>query len=311
MRFRSADRETRLGRKNQLIFAKKREIITGRITFLFPAFSSECFVRIGRFGSLHKLPNGLKLFYDSDMDAITDFLVQVKDYIFNPKILIDWMLLKLGIYVYAGLFFIVFAETGLAFGFFLPGDSLLVVAGLFAASGDLSLAVLMVTLFFAAVVGDAVGYLSGKKAGEKLFTRPKSRLFNPHHLHKAHNFYERHGGKTIIIARFVPIVRTFAPIVAGAAKMPYRQFLAYNIFGGLFWVSSMLLAGYFLGGLVETLVRNVFGYEGFRLEDNIDKVVLVVVFLSVLPIIIEFIRNRRNQSAEIPVSAKTTPEPPV
>jgi len=232
------------------------------------------------------------------MDSIIDSLLQLKDYL-NPKVMIDWMLLKLGVYVYVGLFFIVFAETGLAIGFFLPGDSLLVVAGLFAAAGKMNLAILMVTLFVAAVVGDAVGYLSGKKAGEALFTRPKSRFFNPKHLKKAHEFYERHGGKTIIIARFVPIVRTFAPIVAGAAKMSYRQFLLYNIFGGLGWVVSMLSAGYFLGGVVEQLVRNVFGVEGFLLEEHIDKVVIVVVFLSIIPIIIEFIKHKFGKSEVI------------
>jgi len=229
------------------------------------------------------------------MEPIVEFLSTIKDYL-NPKIMIDWMLLKLGVYVYVGLFFIVFAETGLAIGFFLPGDSLLVVAGLFAAAGKLNLAILMISLFIAAVVGDAVGYWSGRKAGEALFTRPKSRFFNPKHLQKAHKFYEKHGGKTIIIARFVPIVRTFAPIVAGAAKMPYRQFLLYNVFGGLGWVVSMLSAGYFLGGVVEQLVRNVFGVEGFLLEEHIDKVVIVVVFLSIIPIIIEFIKHKFGAS---------------
>ncbi|MBC7901355.1 MAG: VTT domain-containing protein [Saprospiraceae bacterium] len=228
------------------------------------------------------------------MDSIIDFLLQLKDYL-NPKILIDWMLLKLGIYVYFGLFFIIFAETGLAVGFFLPGDSLLVVAGLFAAAGKLNLWIMWISLFIAAVVGDAVGYYSGKKVGEAIFIRPKSRFFNPAHLKKAHTFYEKHGGKTIIIARFVPIVRTFAPIVAGAAQMSYRQFLTYNIFGGFFWVTSMLFAGYFLGGLVEQFVRSVFGVEGFLLEDHIDKVVIVVVFLSILPIIFEFIKARREK----------------
>lgn len=228
------------------------------------------------------------------MDSIIDFLIQVKDYL-NPKVLIDWMLLKLGIYVYFGLFFIIFAETGLAIGFFLPGDSLLVVLGLFAAAGKLNIWVLWISLFIAAVIGDAVGYYSGKKVGEAVFTRPKSRFFNPAHLKKAHAFYEKHGGKTIIIARFVPIVRTFAPIVAGAANMSYKQFLAYNIFGGFFWVTSMLFAGYFLGGLVERFVRNVFGVEGFLLEEHIDKVVIVIVFLSILPIIFEFIKARREK----------------
>lgn len=209
--------------------------------------------------------------------------------------MIDSLLDSFGIYVYFVLFFIVFAETGLAFGFFLPGDSLLVVAGLFAAAGKLNLFVLMISLFIAAVVGDAVGYLSGKKMGETLFTRPKSRVFNPNHIKKAHAFYEKHGGKTIIIARFVPIVRTFAPIVAGAAKMSYKQFLLYNIFGGLFWIMSMLLAGYFLGSLVEQFMRSVFGIENFLLEDHIDKVVLIIVFLSILPIIYEYIKARREK----------------
>lgn len=232
------------------------------------------------------------------MESIVEFLYFIKDNVLNPKVLIDWMLLKLGIYVYVGLFFIVFAETGLAIGFFLPGDSLLVVAGLFAAAGKLNLWVMLVTLFIAAVVGDAVGYYSGRKVGPAIFNRPKSRFFNPKHLKKAHEFYEKHGGKTIIIARFVPIVRTFAPIVAGAAEMSYRQFALYNIVGGFAWVTSMLFAGYFLGGLVEQFVRNVFGVEGFLLEDHIDKVVIVVVFLSILPIIFEYLKARRERKAE-------------
>src|SRR5687768_7646365 len=174
------------------------------------------------------------------MESFFESLYHLKDYILNPKLLIDWMLLKLGVYVYVGLFFIIFAETGLALGFFLPGDSLLVVAGLFAAAGKLNLVVLMVTLFIAAVVGDTVGYFSGRKMGPTLFTWPKSRLFNPKHIKKAHAFYEKHGGKTIVLARFVPIVRTFAPIVAGAAEMTYRNFIFYNILGGFLWIVSML-----------------------------------------------------------------------
>lgn len=231
------------------------------------------------------------------MDGIIDFLYQIKEYL-NPKILIDWMLLKLGVYVYVGLFLIVFAETGLAVGFFLPGDSLLVVCGLFAAAGKLNVWVMLVTLFIAAVLGDAVGYYSGRKVGPAIFSRPKSRFFNPNHLKKAHSFYEKHGGKTIIIARFVPIVRTFAPIVAGAAEMSYRQFALYNVIGGFAWVTSMLFAGYFLGGLVEQLVRNVFGVEGFLLEEHIDKVVIVVVFLSILPIIFEYLKARKERKRE-------------
>jgi membrane-associated protein len=240
------------------------------------------------------------------MEGWIDSLLHLKDYILNPKLLIDWMLLKLGLWVYAGLFFIIFAETGLAVGFFLPGDSLLVVAGLFAAAGKLNLMLLMLLLFIAAVIGDTVGYMTGRKMGQTLFTKPKSRFFNPKHIAKAHAFYEKHGGKTIVIARFVPIVRTFAPIVAGAAEMTYRNFIFYNIFGGLLWIVSMLLAGYFLGGLVEQFMRNVFGIEGFLLEDHIDKVVIVVVFLSILPIIIEFVKARR-EAKRAPAAAAPDP----
>lgn len=218
------------------------------------------------------------------MESITEFLKYL-----NPKVLIDALLAWLGVYVYFGLFFIIFAETGLAIGFFLPGDSLLVVAGLFAAAGKLNLWIMLVSLIIAAIVGDAVGYYSGRRIGQAIFTRPKSRFFNPKHLQKAHAFYEKHGGKTIIIARFIPIVRTFAPIVAGAAQMSYRDFLMFNVFGGLLWVTSMLLAGYFLGGLVESAF-------GIKLEEHIDKVVIVVVFLSVLPIIIEYLKAKFGKS---------------
>jgi membrane-associated protein len=201
------------------------------------------------------------------MESISELLKYL-----NPKVIIDTLLALLGNYVYLGLFFIIFAETGLAVGFFLPGDSLLVVAGLFAAAGKLNLWLMLVLLFIAAVTGDAVGYYSGKKVGHAIFNRPKSRFFNPKHLKKAHEFYEKHGGKTIILARFVPIVRTFAPIVAGAADMRYRDFVFFNVLGGFLWVTSMLFAGYFLGGVVE----NAFG---IKLEDHIDKVVIVVVFI--------------------------------
>lgn len=231
------------------------------------------------------------------MEAIIDFFYQVKDFL-NPKIMIDTLLNWMGVYVYFGLIFIIFAETGLAVGFFLPGDSLLVVAGLFAAAGKLNIWVMLITLFIAAVVGDAVGYYSGRKIGPAIFSRPKSRFFNPNHLKKAHNFYEKHGGKTIIIARFVPIVRTFAPIVAGAAQMKYRDFFVYNVVGGFFWVSSMLFAGYYLGGVVESIFQNWFGVPNFKLEDHIDKVVIVVVFLSILPMIYEFLKAKFGKGEE-------------
>ena len=206
----------------------------------------------------------------------------------NPKVIIETLLVRGGVFVYLGLIFIIFAETGLAVGFFFPGDSLLVVAGLFAAAGKLNVFVLLLTLFVAAVVGDAVGYYTGLKAGPRIFSRQKSLLFKPSHLQKAHAFYEKYGGKTIIIARFVPIVRTFAPIVAGAAEMPYRRFFMFNVVGGFLWVFSMILAGYFLGGVVERAF-------GIKLDDHIEKVVIVVVLLSLMPPFIEWLKSRREK----------------
>lgn len=173
---------------------------------------------------------------------------------------------------------IVFAETGLLVGFFLPGDSLLVTAGVFAAAGHLSIWLLMGVLVVAAVVGDTVGYWIGRRTGPALFRRPKSLLFNPDHLRRAHDFYEKHGGKTIILARFMPIVRTFAPVVAGMAAMNYRRFVSFNVIGGFLWVVSMSLIGYFLGHFAWV-------------RKNIEIVILLVVFLSILPGIIAFARE--------------------
>ncbi|MBK6424900.1 MAG: VTT domain-containing protein [Blastocatellia bacterium] len=181
---------------------------------------------------------------------------------------------------------IVFAETGLLVGFFLPGDSLLVTAGLFAARGDLNVAVLLVTLSIAAIVGDAVGYTIGRRLGPKLFKKEDSLLFKRKHLVKAHEFYERYGGKTIVIARFVPIIRTFAPTVAGAAEMTYSKFAAFNVFGGILWVFSMVLGGYALGSVIPNI------------DKYIHYVIAVVVFLSLLPPVFEWWRERRRMAAE-------------
>jgi len=175
---------------------------------------------------------------------------------------------------------IVFAETGLLVGFFLPGDSLLVTAGLFAARGDLDLGWLIVWTMIAAVTGDATGYYIGHKAGQALYSRPNSFFFRRQHLIRTHEFYERHGGKTIIIARFIPIVRTFAPVVAGAAEMTYRSFATYNIVGGILWVNSMVLVGYYLGLAIPDI------------ESRIHLVVAVVIFLSLLPPIIAWLRSK-------------------
>jgi membrane-associated protein len=222
------------------------------------------------------------------MESLTELFHQLRE-LLNPKIIIETLLAKGGIFVYFGLIFIVFAETGLAVGFFLPGDSLLVVAGLFAATGKLNLAILLGTLFVAAVVGDAVGYFTGARMGPRLFKKQKSLLFRPSHLQKAHAFYEKYGGKTIVIARFVPIVRTFAPIVAGAAQMPYRRFVVFNVAGGFLWVSSMLLSGYFLGSLLKSKL-------GIDLDEHIEWVVIVVVLLSLMPPFIEFMKSRREKA---------------
>jgi membrane-associated protein len=174
---------------------------------------------------------------------------------------------------------IVFAETGLMIGFFLPGDSLLVTAGVFAATGQLNILTLNALLIVAAIAGDTVGYWFGRRVGPALFKRPKSLLFNPDHLRRAHDFYEKHGGKTIIIARFMPIIRTFAPIVAGMGEMNYRRFLSFNVFGGLLWVVLMTGIGYFLGQI-----------PGVR--EHIEIVIIIVVFLSILPGIIAFAREK-------------------
>jgi membrane-associated protein len=179
-----------------------------------------------------------------------------------------------------GLVLVVFAETGLMIGFFLPGDSLLVTAGLFAAKGDLDIVWMNIALSAAAIIGDATGYWIGYRAGKALYNRPNSFFFRRDHLIKTHEFYERHGGKTIVIARFMPILRTFAPVVAGAAEMTYRRFAVYNIAGGIGWVLSMTLTGYFLGRAVPDL------------EKHIHIVVAVVIFLSLLPAIIEWARAR-------------------
>ena len=191
-----------------------------------------------------------------------------------------------------GVFAVVFAESGLLIGFFLPGDSLLVTAGLLASQPDFGLNVyyLGLLLSIAAIAGDQVGYLIGRKTGPRIFTREDSRFFNKKHLYRAHEFYEKHGGKTIVLARFMPIIRTFAAVVAGVAEMRYRDFVFYNVFGGLLWVWTMLFTGYFLGRWVPGIDR------------HIEKVILVVIFLSILPGIIHWWKERRRP----PVTAGPT-----
>jgi membrane-associated protein len=180
---------------------------------------------------------------------------------------------------------IVFMETGLFVGFFLPGDSLLVTAGVFAAMGKIDLATLLGLVSLSAIAGDQVGYWIGRRAGDTLYRRDDSFFFRKKHLQRAHDFYELHGAKTIILARFVPIVRTFAPVVAGAAVMNYRRFVTFNVLGGILWVWSMVLVGYGLSSAIPDIDR------------HIHIVIAVVIFLSILPPIIEILRNRRKEHA--------------
>jgi membrane-associated protein len=185
---------------------------------------------------------------------------------------------------YVGLTAIIFTETGLLIGFFFPCDSLLVAAGLIASqpARGLNVWLLGLILSVAAILGDTVGYYIGKASGPRIFTRENSLLFNRRHLERAHAFYLKHGGKTIVLARFMPIIRTFAPVVAGVAEMPYRSFLAYNVFGGVLWVWSMLLTGYVLGRYIPGV------------DKHIDKVIILVIFLSILPGIIGWYRERKR-----------------
>jgi membrane-associated protein len=186
---------------------------------------------------------------------------------------------------YVVLVAIVFIETGLLVGFFLPGDSLLITAGLVAATGALDIWWLNVLLSLAAIIGDSVGYAIGARLGPRLFTREKSLLFNPRHVERTRRFYERYGARTIVIARFVPIVRTFAPVVAGVGQMSYRRFLFYNVAGGVGWVVSMTWTGYLLGQAIPNIDR------------HIHIIVVIVIVLSVIPIVVEIVRERRKQSA--------------
>jgi len=187
---------------------------------------------------------------------------------------------------YVTLAAILFTETGLLVGFVLPGDSLLFTIGVVAGAGELNLVVIIALLICASMLGDWCGYWLGRRAGPAIFNRPDSRFFKREHLRRTEMFYEKHGGKTIIYAKFVPIIRTFAPFVAGVAKMRYLRFLSFDIFGGIGWVCSMTILGYFLGEV--QIVRR-----------NFEKFVLLVIFVSLLPIISHAVRARFARKAEL------------
>ncbi|AJW28989.1 hypothetical protein Z042_25865 [Chania multitudinisentens RB-25] len=211
-----------------------------------------------------------------------NFILYVVDFILHIDVHLAELVAQYGMWVYAILFLILFCETGLVVTPFLPGDSLLFVAGALAAlpSNDLNVHTMVVLMVIAAVVGDAVNYTIGRLFGEKLFRNPNSKIFRRSYLDKTHQFYEKHGGKTIILARFVPIVRTFAPFVAGMGHMSYRHFAAYNVIGALLWVLSFTYAGYLFGDLPVV-------------QENLKLLIVGIIFVSILPGIIEIWRHKR------------------
>lgn len=188
---------------------------------------------------------------------------------------------------------VIFAESGLLIGFFLPGDSLLFTAGFLTSAGyvPINIHLLVIILFLAAALGDSVGYMFGNRVGRKVFNRPNSLLFKQENIKKASDFYERHGGKTIIIARFIPAVRTFAPIIAGVAKMPYRTFLTYNIIGALIWAVGITYLGYFAG--------NFFHSIGLEVDQVLLPLLALIVFVSILPAIYHLMRDKKQRQVII------------
>ncbi|MCC2630749.1 MAG: putative rane-associated protein [Candidatus Paceibacter sp.] len=185
---------------------------------------------------------------------------------------------------YVAFFVTIFAESGFLLGFFLPGDSLLFTAGIFAAQGYFNIYILIIGAIICAIAGDSFGYYFGKKAGDKLFNRPESRFFKREYVEKTQAFYQKHGTKTIILARFVPIVRTFAPIMAGVGSMKYRIFITYNVIGGVLWAGGILLVSYFLGTQIPGI------------EDYLEYIIIGILLISVLPIAFEILRARMNRT---------------
>jgi membrane-associated protein len=212
------------------------------------------------------------------------FVSQVIDLVLHVDKYLDLIIQEYGLVTYVLLFVVVFCETGLVVTPFLPGDSLLFAVGAFAARGSLDVVVALVVLAAAAILGDTVNYWMGAIVGPKVFHKENVRFLNRKHLDRTHEFYERYGGKTIVIARFVPIVRTFAPFVAGIGKMTYGRFLSYNVFGGLAWVLLFVLGGYYFGNI--PIVRR-----------NFSLVIVAIVLLSVMPGVIEALRQRARSRA--------------
>jgi len=213
------------------------------------------------------------------MDII-NFLVEI---LLNLDRHLDLIIRSYGIWAYAIFFLIIFLETGLVVTPFLPGDSLLFAVGTFAALGSLDLKWLIIFLSLAAIMGDSVNYWIGYMMGPKVFNKEKSRFLNKEYLYRTHRFYEKYGGKTIVLARFIPIIRTFAPFVAGMGTMTYRRFFIYNVTGGFAWVVILIFGGYFFGNIP-------------LIKKNFSIVIFAIIFISILPGIIEFIRHRHDSS---------------
>ena len=209
------------------------------------------------------------------MELITTFV----QYFLHLDQHLNAVIQSYGFWTYLILFFIIFCETGLVVTPILPGDSLLFAAGTFAALGSLQLEALLMVLSVAAVAGDSVNYSIGYVVGPKVFSQRETRFFKKEYLDRTHAFYERHGGKTIIIARFMPIIRTFAPFVAGIGSMTYPRFLAYNVVGGIAWIGLFVCGGYFFGNIPVV-------------KQNFTLVIMAIIFISILPGIIEFVRHR-------------------
>ena len=212
---------------------------------------------------------------------------------FNPLDLIlhldtylEWLVANYGVWIYAILFLVIFCETGLVVMPFLPGDSLLFIAGALCAGGSMDPVLLGALLMVAAISGDSTNYVIGRTVGERLFSNPNSKIFRRDYLQRTHEFYDRHGGKTVTLARFLPIVRTFAPFVAGVGKMPYPRFLAFSVLGTLFWVGGLVALGYFFGNVPF-------------IKKNLSLLVVAIIALSMLPMLIGWLNHRLRPAAPL------------
>jgi membrane-associated protein len=213
---------------------------------------------------------------------LTDLVRLFIDWVLHLDTHLDILIQACGPWTYLLLFIVVFCETGLVVTPFLPGDSLLFAVGAFAARGSLDLSVITLVLAAAAIIGDTANYWIGFVVGPKVFQRDDVRFLNKKHLERTHQFYERHGGKTIILARFIPIIRTFAPFVAGIGSMTYGRFISYNVFGGLLWVVLFVGGGYFFGNLPVV-------------KEHFSLVIMAIIIISIMPGVIEYLRQRRQR----------------